>query len=515
MTEELPKGWVDASLAELVGADGLFVDGDWVESKDQDPEGDVRLVQLADVGDGYFRDRSSRSLTLEKARQLRCTLLAPGDVLVARMPEPLGRACIYPGSARPAATVVDVCVIRAGRSGVDQRWLMWSLNSPYVRAQIESYQAGSTRKRISRKNLALVRLQVPPLAEQRRIVAALEEQLSRLDAAGSCVNSSTERARALRHAVVNRAVTGRLSDYHGEASGEELLSSIKKSRARVSSGRRRTPVRVGADFPTPVPARWPVIALDELAASIEYGTSEKTGDRNSSSDVPVLRMGNIQDGSLDIRSLKYLPVESAGATKLLLDDGDLLFNRTNSAELVGKTAVYRSSLGPMTFASYLIRCQLLAGVIPEWVSLVINSTYGRQYIASVASQQVGQANVNGTKLAAMPIPLPPTEEQERILAAADELHSRAMHLSAALVTNRENGAKLRRALLHMASVGRLVPQDSNDEPASALLERIRGAQAPAAPKNRMAARAPRGVAAKSTPSHNNPVPTGIQEELPL
>ncbi|ANO14592.1 hypothetical protein BAB77_12585 [Mycobacteroides abscessus] len=101
----------EVALADLL-SDGLFVDGDWVESKDQDPDGDVRLIQLADVGDGVFRDRSSRFLTSEKAKELRCTFLEPGDVLVARMPEPLGRACIFPGVGQPAVTAVDVCIIR-------------------------------------------------------------------------------------------------------------------------------------------------------------------------------------------------------------------------------------------------------------------------------------------------------------------------------------------------------------------------------------------------------------------
>src|SRR5258706_213073 len=106
-----PKASEEQTLAALL-RDGLFIDGDWVESKDQDPNGEVRLIQLADVGDGVFRTRSARFLTMEKARELRCTFLEPGDILVARMPEPLGRACIFPGIGRPAVTVVDVCIVR-------------------------------------------------------------------------------------------------------------------------------------------------------------------------------------------------------------------------------------------------------------------------------------------------------------------------------------------------------------------------------------------------------------------
>src|SRR5690348_15116201 len=93
---ELPTGWAAATLGELIGREGLFIDGDWIESKDQDPNGHVRLIQLADVGDGHFRDRSSRFLTHEKANELGCTFLQKGDLLIARMPDPLGRCCIFP-----------------------------------------------------------------------------------------------------------------------------------------------------------------------------------------------------------------------------------------------------------------------------------------------------------------------------------------------------------------------------------------------------------------------------------
>src|SRR5690242_21381706 len=105
----LPKGWRAVTLDGVLGNGGIFVDGDWVESKDQDPDGDVRLIQLADVGDGRYRDRSSRFMTSEAAKRLNCSYLRPGDILIARMPDPLGRSCRFPGDSKPAVTVVDVC----------------------------------------------------------------------------------------------------------------------------------------------------------------------------------------------------------------------------------------------------------------------------------------------------------------------------------------------------------------------------------------------------------------------
>jgi len=123
--EHLPPDWSFATVNDLIGGEGVFVDGDWVESKDQDPDGDVRLIQLADIGDGEYRNRSSRFLTYDKAVELRCTFLKKGDVLIARMPDPLGRACIYPGDSKESVTVVDVAVVRSKNGDFSHRWLMY------------------------------------------------------------------------------------------------------------------------------------------------------------------------------------------------------------------------------------------------------------------------------------------------------------------------------------------------------------------------------------------------------
>src|SRR3982751_6693230 len=93
---EIPSHWAVKKLSEIIGNAGLFCDGDWVETKDQDKNGEVRLIQLADIRDGYFRDKSDRHLTFKRAKELNCTFLSKGDILLARMPEPLGRSCIFP-----------------------------------------------------------------------------------------------------------------------------------------------------------------------------------------------------------------------------------------------------------------------------------------------------------------------------------------------------------------------------------------------------------------------------------
>ena len=163
------------TLPDLIGENGLFSDGDWVESKDQDQNGDVRLIQLADVGIGEYINKSARFMTSEKAEKLRCTFLKPGDILIARMPDPIGRACVFPGDAKPCVTVVDICILRPDHDIVDTNWLVHRINSSDFIYHIQKWVTGTTRQRISRSNLSTLAFSLPPLEEQKRIAAILDK----------------------------------------------------------------------------------------------------------------------------------------------------------------------------------------------------------------------------------------------------------------------------------------------------------------------------------------------------
>lgn len=163
------------SLDEITGQTGIFSDGDWVESKDQDPQGDVRLLQLADIGDGSFLNKSNRFLKRGIAEQLRCTFLKKGDLLIARMPDPIGRACIFPGLDIPCVTVVDVCIVRPDNTIVNTEWLKFQINATSFRNKVNQYISGSTRQRISRGNLSKIKFKLPPLSQQIKIASILSK----------------------------------------------------------------------------------------------------------------------------------------------------------------------------------------------------------------------------------------------------------------------------------------------------------------------------------------------------
>lgn len=195
-------------LAFSSGADNFF-DGDWVESKDQDPDGDIRLLQLADIGDGTFLDKSNRRINQEAFERLRCREVQAGDILIARMPHPLGRACILPTGLGRTITVVDVAVLRPDPNRVIPKYLVYVINSISFRAQLDSLQSGSTRQRISRSRLGQQRIPMPPVALQRAAVTHLDEVTGRIDAMLTKIDELKALLVERRAALITDVVTGR------------------------------------------------------------------------------------------------------------------------------------------------------------------------------------------------------------------------------------------------------------------------------------------------------------------
>ena len=501
---ELPPGWTSATIGQIVGPEGVFVDGDWVESKDQDPSGNVRLIQLADIGDGEFSDKSARFLTSTKADELRCTFLQRGDILVARMPDPLGRACIFPlNGDRTFVTVVDVCIVRLGHDLVDREYLLYAINSPDVRIKIDVHKSGSTRKRISRGNFARIVLPLAPKNEQHWIVAKINELFSELDNGVACLQTAKQQLAGYRSALLRAAFDGSLTadwrqrNEHQCSTPRDLLARAKSEREthhriqveawKTAVDRRRSN---GADGRQPsrprepkepgklsdtltsslstLPECWTWEKLGWVTCGVEYGTSAKSA---VSGEVPVLRMGNIQNGGLDWSDLVYSS-DPAEIERYELHDGDVLFNRTNSPELVGKTALYRGGRSAI-FAGYLIRLNHLPNTVDgRYLCYFLNSPVARQYGNTVKTDGVNQSNINGQKLQNFPLPYCSLAEQSRIADILEEHLSIVDDLNATIEKQLRAADDVRQAILRKAFSGQLVDQDIQDEPASVLLERI-------------------------------------------
>lgn len=183
-----------------------------------------------------------------------------------------------------------------------------------------------------------------------------------------------------------------------------------------------------------IPEDWAVSPLGRLVTSVEYGSSAKSSSKGS---MPVLRMGNLQGGKIDWNDLVYTDDEREIA-KYALCSGDVLFNRTNTIDLVGKTSIYRGEQ-PAIFAGYLIRLKTKSDLLDSrFLNYTLNTELAKKYSLKVLSIAVGQANINGQKLRTYPIPHPPTTvEQSAIASALSDVDALLSRLDALIAKKRD------------------------------------------------------------------------------
>ncbi|WP_437713330.1 hypothetical protein WMF45_46525 [Sorangium sp. So ce448] len=494
---ELPDGWAWPTLQEIAASepnamtDGPF--GSNLKTSDYVTHG-VRVIRLGNLGAGEFLDFDRAHISESKYEALKKHEVFPGDLVIAALAEPVGRCVEVPASLGKAVVKAD-CVRLKVDSELDRRYVMHCLNSPDGRKRAEEAAHGIGRLRINMADMRTLRIPLAPALEQRRIVAKIDALTAKSRRAKEALDAIPALLERLRQSVLAAAFRGDLTADWREKNpdvepAEELLKRIRAERRRrweeAELAKMRAKGKVPGDDrwkekyeePAPVdasdlpelPEGWCWATVDQLTETIQYGTSAKTSDNPSG--VAVLRMGNIVSGQLDTSELKYLPADHEEFPGLLLDPGDVLFNRTNSPELVGKTAVYTGHPETCSFASYLIRMRIIE-VPPEIVSWFINGPHGRNWVTSVVSQQVGQANVNGTKLRSLAIPIAPRAELKEMLRRINHAVGSVRRVERLVSELASQTNELDRATLDKAFRGELVPQDPNDEPASVLLERLR------------------------------------------
>jgi type I restriction enzyme S subunit len=292
---------------------------------------------------------------------------------------------------------------------------------------------------------------LPPIREQRRIVAKLGALSTCSKRARGELDRILDLVERCAKAILTNAFTGQLTEDWRSANGVTDADEAE---------------------------------LGSVARDFTYGSAAKS---MSSGTVPVLRMRNIQDGKLDWTDLVFTS-DPQEIQKYKLSSGDVLFNRTNSPELVGKTAIYRGER-PAIYAGYLIRIRCGDRLDPEYLTYCLNSPHGREYCWRLKTDGVSQSNINAKKLAAFRLRLLSIEEQREIVRRIEAAFAKLDRLAAEARSAATLLDRLDQAVMAKAFRGELVPQDPNDEPASVLLERIRAGRAtrgkPAARRRRL------------------------------
>ena len=280
--------------------------------------------------------------------------------------------------------------------------------------------------------------------------------------------------KALRQKILDLAIHGKLvpQDPNDEpasvllerikAEKERLIKEGKIKRSKKSAKSSDTPY-----YPYLLPNGWEWCNLEDIVCELKYGTSEKS---LSVGKIAVLRMGNITNvGTIDYSNLVYSS-NNEDIKLYSLEKDDLLFNRTNSSEWVGKTAIYKKEQ-PAIYAGYLIRIRPIL-IFSDYLNTVMNSSYYRNWCYNVKTDAVNQSNINAQKLSQLMIPIPPLKEQERIVVEVAKWISLIDTIKNSKEDLQTTIKQAKSKILNLAIHGKLVPQDPNDEPAIELLKRI-------------------------------------------
>lgn len=337
----------------------------------EQPDG-INWITIADASEGSkYITATKRRIRKEGAKNSR--MVHPGDFLLTNSMS-FGRPYIM----RTSGCIHDGWLVFSKKEpNVDQDFFFHLLESNAIYSQFERLAAGATVKNLNIELVKGVKVPLPPLSEQRRIAELLD------------------RAEALR--ATRRDALGQL---------DTLTQSIF--------------LDLFGD-PATNPKEWPVGQIGDLLESASYGTSEKSG---SAGQFPVLRMNNItRTGEMDLTDLKFMDLPAAQHERYLVRVGDVLFNRTNSAELVGKTGIVLDPR-PMAFAGYLVRLRVDDRNDPEYLAAFLNTAYAKKMLRGMCKSIIGMANINATEIQKMSIPKPPLDRQRafvRCLAAVRAL----------------------------------------------------------------------------------------------
>jgi len=321
------------------------------------------------------------------------------------------------------------------QADVDSKYIFYLYKSLFMVNQIKGFSSGTTVDTYTIVNAKNTAFPLPPLPEQHHIVTRIESLFEKLDRAKALVQSALDSFETRRAAILHKAFTGELT------------------------AKWREENRVGLES-------WEEKPLSELCSSFQYGTSKKS---DKSGEVVVLRMGNLQGGEIDWGDLAYSNDEDDNE-KYKLSTGDVLFNRTNSPEHVGKTSVYRGDM-PAIFAGYLIRINYGESLDGYYLNYVMNSQRAREYCRQVKTDGVNQSNINAKKLAAFAIPHCGVDEQHEIVRILDSLLEKEQ--AAQELTNTiEKIDHMKKAILARAFRGELGTNDPSEESALELLKEV-------------------------------------------
>lgn len=426
---EVPENWVWVRL----GAVCFFENGYAFKSDKFSSEKGIPVIRISNIKENNV-DLDDCIKTLEENIDEKF-IVHQGDLLIAMSGATTGKNGVYM-SANMAYLNQRVGNIKVK----NKELLIEKFRNFYIanmQNEILNTAYGGAQPNISSQKMSVMTFPLPPLSEQQRIVERIEELFAKLDEAKERLQEVVDSFAVRKAAILHKAFTGELTKQWRRENGVSDES-------------------------------WEEKTIGEICSSLKYGTSKKSSDDG---EVVVLRMGNLQNGEIDWSNLSYTSDEE-DIKKYLLKSGDVLFNRTNSPELVGKTSIYRGEM-PAIYAGYLIKLDYEKNiVVGDYLNYYLNSSKAKEYYMQVKTDGVSQSNINAKKIGEFEIPLPTLSEQHEIVRLIDDLLARERKAQQAAEQALASSDLMKKSILARAFRGELGTNKASEASALELLQQV-------------------------------------------
>lgn len=495
-TSSLPKGWAWLPVGYLAASernaitDGPF--GSKLKTEHYTRFG-PRVVRLQNIGDGIFKDAAAHISEAHFA-SLQKHRIEAGDLAIALLGAVLPRACVIPDWLGPAIVKADCIRFRPNTALIQPKYLSHALNSPRAREQTSAIIHGVGRPRLSATTLKNMLVPVAPLSEQNRIVDALDELFSDLDAGMAALERVLEKLKLYRASVLKAAVDGTLTaewraQHPDIEPATQLLESILAERrrrweedqlAKFKEGeepprnwraRYKEPVAPDTDGLQDVPIGWTVASMDMLMTRITSGSRDWQQFYGAGSGTFIMAE-NVRPGLFDrrVRQAVNPPATDPSCQRSLVQMDDLLVTIVGAN--TGDVCRVPEPLPEHYVCQSVALMRPVESQVSKYLDCYCNSSSGAQLHYSRYIYGAGRPHLSFDQLRMTPVLLPSLAEQAVIVDAIEDQLSVTSHIEADIAAKLKAAQSLRHAILRHAFTGRLVPQDPNDEPASELLKRI-------------------------------------------
>ena len=427
MGNELPKGWKIVPLKEITSIiRGVSYPKE--EAKLHPEEDCVHILRGGNIQDGKIVLDTDDNVYVNSTFVGEEQFVLKDDVVIVASTgskKVIGKAATIEEDSRSISFGAFLLLLRT--NVINKRFHSYFFQTQYYRNTISSLAGGININNIKKEHIENLQIPLPPLEEQKQIAEKLDKLFDQIESIKKSTERIPELLKNFRQQILTYAVTGKLTEDYCNSlcymDLQEIILQLKEQRINqlsIKSAKDKLEKIYSDDNSSldfPIPKQWIPVNIDKICDSFTYGTSAKSENEGK---YPVIRMGNIQNGKLDWSDLKYTSDESE-YMKYKLNIGDILFNRTNSPELVGKTTIYDDNRAAC-YAGYIIKIDPYRKYVnPYYLNIVLNSQYAKRWCWENKTDGVSQSNINAQKISKFTIPYPSLSEQEEIVNRVQSL----------------------------------------------------------------------------------------------